>query len=66
MTPIYLMVSKEMTEAAAIASQLPIPAIKRLIFDCSDHLRERELSLEYESSEYNQDLRDIGINKGLK
>ena len=62
-TPVYLMAVEGMSEAAALACQLPVPAIKRLIFDCSDQQKDRELSLHQESSEYNEDLKEVGATR---
>lgn len=44
-TPVYLMAVEGKSDAAALVSQLPVPAIKRLIFDCSDQQKDRELEL---------------------
>lgn len=44
-TPIYLMLTQGVSECTALMSQLPVTVIQRLVFDCTDYQKEKELEL---------------------
>ncbi len=54
-TPIYL-ITQGTSEAEALMKQLPVAVIKRLVFDCTDVDKDKELQDESEVDDYRSDL----------